>query len=125
MPQTLPMTRAASVTHTQSPDDGFDGPFGLAPELTAEDLVAEGCTSANPALQAEVNALVAQAEPQALTPTRFSKTLRGNMQTLPKTNATPQPAKPLRQPSPEAIKMAAGLLLRLHQRRQEASQNRG
>jgi hypothetical protein len=43
-------------------DDGFDGPFGLPPELTAEDLAAEGYTAANPALQAEVNALVAQAE---------------------------------------------------------------
>lgn len=42
-------------------DDGFD-PFGLPPELTAEDLAAEGYTTADPALQAEVNALVAQAE---------------------------------------------------------------
>ena len=62
---------------------------------------------------------------RALTPTTFWKTLRGIMQTPPKTNTTPQPEKPLRQPSPEAIKMAAGLLLRLHQRRQEASKNKG
>ena len=38
------------------------------------------------------------------------------MQTPPKTNTTPQPETPSRKPSPEAIKMAAALLLKRHQR---------
>lgn len=38
------------------------------------------------------------------------------MQTAPKPNTTPLPEKPLRQPSPEAIKIAAALLLKRHQR---------
>ena len=38
------------------------------------------------------------------------------MQTPPTKNTAPQSEKPLRQPSPEAIKMAAALLLKRHQR---------
>ena len=38
------------------------------------------------------------------------------MQTPPTKNTAPQSEKPLRQPSPEAIKIAAALLLKRHQR---------